>query len=86
MRLKRELATTAELVNGVLKCEQLEREVSQQATAVWEKREEFANLKRKFSSLPNAKRTKSCFMIRRRSRKSNQASVHLLVFLESVTL
>jgi hypothetical protein len=55
MRLKQELATTAELVNGVLKREQLKREASQQAKAVWEKREDFANLKRKFPSLLNAK-------------------------------
>jgi enhancer of polycomb-like protein len=38
IRLKQELATTAELVSSVLKHEQLKREVSQHAKAVWEKR------------------------------------------------
>jgi hypothetical protein len=42
MRLKQELATTAELVNGVLRREQLRREASQQAKVVWEKCEDFA--------------------------------------------
>jgi hypothetical protein len=55
MRLKQELVTAAELVNGVLKREQLKREASQQAKAVWEKREDFASLKRKFPSLLNPK-------------------------------
>ena len=71
MRLKQELATTAELVNSVLKREQLKREASQQAKAVWEKCEDFASLKRKFPSLLNAKEDEDCFMIRRGSRKSN---------------
>ena len=35
MRLKQELATTAKLASGILKCEQLNREASQQAKAVW---------------------------------------------------
>ena len=35
MCLKQELATTAELVNGVFKCELLRCEASQQAKAVW---------------------------------------------------
>ena len=61
MRLKQELATTAELVSGVLKREQLKREVSQQAKAVWEKREDFASLKRKFPSLLNAKEDEELF-------------------------
>jgi len=61
MRLKQELATTAELVSGVLKREQLKREVSQQAKMVWEKREDFANLKRKFPSLLNAKEDEELF-------------------------
>jgi enhancer of polycomb-like protein len=61
MRLKQELATTAELVSGVLKREQLKREASQQAKAVWEKREDFANLKRKFPSLLNAKEDEELF-------------------------
>ncbi|KAI0280469.1 hypothetical protein BGY98DRAFT_1095464 [Russula aff. rugulosa BPL654] len=61
MRLKQELATTADLVSGVLKREQLKREASQQAKAVWEKREDFANLKRKFPSLLNAKEDEELF-------------------------
>ena len=61
MRLKQELATTAELVSGILKREQLKREVSQQTKAVWEKREDFANLKRKFPSLLNAKEDEELF-------------------------
>ena len=61
MRLKQELATTAELVSGVLKREELKREASQQAKAVWEKREDFANLKRKFPSLLNAKEDEELF-------------------------
>jgi len=60
-RLKQELATTAELVTGVLKREQLKREASQQAKAMWEKREDFANLKRKFPSLLNAKEDEELF-------------------------
>ena len=55
MRLKQEPATTAELVGGDLKREQLKPEASQQVRAVWEKRDDFANLKRKFPSLLNAK-------------------------------
>jgi enhancer of polycomb-like protein len=35
MRLKQELVTTAELVSDVLKREQLKREASHQAKAVW---------------------------------------------------
>ena len=61
MRLKQELATTAELVSSVLKREELKREASQQAKAVWEKREDFANLKRKFPSLLNAKEDEELF-------------------------
>ena len=61
MRLKQELATTAELVNGVLRREQLKCEASQQAKAVWEKRKDFASLKRKFLSLLNAKEDEELF-------------------------
>ncbi|KAI0300651.1 enhancer of polycomb-like-domain-containing protein [Multifurca ochricompacta] len=61
MRLKQELATAAELVSGVLKREQLKREAAQQAKAVWEKREDLANLKRKFPSLLNAKEDEELF-------------------------
>jgi len=57
MCLKQELATAAQ-VSGVLKREQLKHEASQQAIAVWEKREDFASLKRKFPSLLSKKRTK----------------------------
>ena len=61
MRLKQELATAADLVTAILKREQLKREASQQAKAVWEKREDFANLKRKFPSLLNAKEDEELF-------------------------
>jgi len=61
IRLKQELATAAELITGVLKREQLKREASQQAKAVWEKREDFASLKRKFPSLLNAKEDEELF-------------------------
>ncbi|KAI9437906.1 enhancer of polycomb-like-domain-containing protein [Lactarius psammicola] len=61
MRLKQELATAAELVTSVLKREQLKREAAQQAKAVWEKREDLANLKRKFPSLLNAKEDEELF-------------------------
>jgi enhancer of polycomb-like protein len=60
MRLKQELAT-AELVSGVLNCEQLKRGASQQAKAVQEKREDFATLKPKFPSLLNAKEDEELF-------------------------
>lgn len=56
MRLEQELATAAELVNGVLK-----REAAQQAKAVWGKREDLVNLKRKFPSLLNAKEDEELF-------------------------
>lgn len=61
MRLKQELAITAEFVNDVLKRKQLKHEASQQAKAVWEKREDFASLKRKFPSLLNSKEDKELF-------------------------
>ena len=66
MRLKQELAITADLVSGVLKREQIKREASQQAKAVWEKREDFANLKRKFPSLLNAKEDEELFFDKER--------------------
>ncbi len=61
MRLKQELATTAELVSAVLKREQLKRETAQHAKAVREKREDFSSLKRKFPSLLNAKEDEVLF-------------------------
>jgi hypothetical protein len=60
-RLKQELVTATDLVSAILKREQLKREASQQAKAVWEKREDFANLKRKFPSLLNAKEDEELF-------------------------
>jgi enhancer of polycomb-like protein len=51
VRLKQELATTAELVSAVLKREQLKRE----------KREDFPSLKRKSPSLLNAKEDEELF-------------------------
>ena len=55
LRLKQELATAAELVGAVLKREQLKREMAQQAQDVWEKRGDYAYLKRKFPSLLSPK-------------------------------
>ena len=77
LRLKQELATTAELVNGVLKREQLKREASQQAKAVWEKREDFANLKRKFPSLLNAKEDEELFYDKERVKKVKPEQVYV---------
>jgi hypothetical protein len=77
MRLKQELATTAELVSGVLKREQLKREASQQAKAVWEKREDFANLKRKFPSLLNAKEDEELFYDKERVIKKAKPEVYV---------
>jgi enhancer of polycomb-like protein len=76
MRLKHELATTAELVSGVLKREQLKREASHQAKAVWEKREDFANLKRKFPSLLNAKEDEELFYDKERVVKKAKPEVY----------
>ncbi|KAI9453934.1 enhancer of polycomb-like-domain-containing protein, partial [Russula earlei] len=69
MRLKQELSTAAELVSGVLKREQLKRDASHQAKAVWEKREDLANLKRKFPSLLNAKEDEELFYDKERPKK-----------------
>ena len=59
MCLKKELATTAELVSAVLK--QLKWETVWHAKAVWEKRDDFASLKRKFPSLLNTKEDEELF-------------------------
>jgi enhancer of polycomb-like protein len=69
MRLKQELATAADLVSAILKREQLKREASQQAKAVWEKREDFASLKRKFPSLLNAKEDEELFYDKERPKR-----------------
>jgi hypothetical protein len=71
LRLKQELATAAELVASVLKREQLKREASQQAKAVWEKREDLASLKRKFPSLLNAKEDEELFYDKEKIRRPN---------------
>lgn len=71
LRLKQELATAAELVASLLKREQLKRETAQQAKAVWEKREDFASLKRKFPSLLNAKEDEELFYDREKVRRPN---------------
>ena len=71
LRLKQELATAAELAAGVHKREQLKREAAQQAKAVWEKREDFAGLKRKFPSLLNAKEDEELFYDREKIRRPN---------------
>jgi hypothetical protein len=77
LRLKQELATTAELVNSVLKREQLKREASQQAKAVWEKREDFASLKRKFPSLLNAKEDEELLYDKERVKKVKPEQVYV---------
>lgn len=78
MRLKQEL------VNGVYKREQLKREASEQAKAVWEKREGFARAQDSFFVTQcKERRAKSCFMIRRGSRSQTRESVCPPVFLES---
>jgi hypothetical protein len=59
MCLKKELATTAELVSTVLK--QLKWETVQHAKAVQEKRDDFASLKHKFPSLLNIKEDEELF-------------------------
>ena len=59
--MKQELAIAADLVASVLKREQLKHEAAQQAKVVWEKREDFASLKRKFPSLLNAKEDEELF-------------------------
>jgi len=85
MRLKQELTTTAELVSGILKRGQLKHEALQHAKAVWEKREYFANLKRKFPSLLNAKEDEELFYDKERViKKASRASVHPLLFPENV--
>ena len=66
MRLEQELATTADLVGGVLEHEQLKPEASQQAKAAWEKCEDVANLKRKFPPLLSAKEDDESFYDKQR--------------------
>ena len=84
MRLKQELATTAELVSVVLKREQLKREAAQQAKAVWEKREDFANLKRKFPSLLNAKEDEELFYDKERVVKRVKPAEQSYAFLSFI--
>jgi hypothetical protein len=77
MRLKQELATTAELVNSVLKREQLKREASQQVKAVWEKCEDFASLKCKFPSLLDAEEDEELFYDKERVKKVKPEQVYV---------
>ena len=72
MHLKQELATTVELINGVLKCEQLKHEASQQAKG-GRNAKTLRTSSTSFLRYSMQRRTKSCFMIRRQSRKSNQS-------------
>ncbi|KAI6018157.1 enhancer of polycomb-like-domain-containing protein [Pisolithus microcarpus] len=51
LRLQLELAQASELANSLLARENLQKENAQQTMQVWEKRLEFADLKRKFPSL-----------------------------------
>jgi enhancer of polycomb-like protein len=77
MRLKQELAITVELVNCVLKREQLKCEASQQAKAVWEKREDFSNLKCKFPLLLNAREDEKLFYDKERVKKVKAEQVYI---------
>ncbi|THH11138.1 hypothetical protein EW146_g8143 [Bondarzewia mesenterica] len=51
IRLQAELLNSYELVNNMVNRELMKRESALQALAVWEKREDLVNLKRKFTSL-----------------------------------
>jgi enhancer of polycomb-like protein len=73
LRLKQELATAAELVNCVFKREQLKREVAQQGQDVWEKRGDYAFLKRKFPSLLNPKEDDELLFDKERVKKPRPA-------------
>jgi enhancer of polycomb-like protein len=77
MHLKKELATTAELVSTVLK--QLKWETVQHAKAVWEKRDNFASLKRKFPSLLNTKEDEELFYDKERVVKKAKQTEKLYV-------
>ena len=77
MRLKQDLATTVGLVNSVLKHEQLKCEASQHAKVVWEKCEDFANLKRKFPLLLNAKEVEELFHDKERVKKVKPEQVYV---------
>jgi len=77
MRLKKELATTAELVSAVLK--QLKWEIARHAKAVWEKRDDFASLKRKFPSLLNTKEDEELFYDKERVVKKAKQTEKLYV-------
>jgi len=50
-RLQAELITASDMANGVLRREQLKRETSVHSNAVWKKRCDLVDLKRKFPSL-----------------------------------
>ncbi|EGN97434.1 hypothetical protein SERLA73DRAFT_161474 [Serpula lacrymans var. lacrymans S7.3] len=51
LRLQSELSISLELAKSVLTRENIKKDAAQQAIQVWEKRMEFVNMKRKFSSL-----------------------------------
>ncbi|TFY53253.1 hypothetical protein EVG20_g10201, partial [Dentipellis fragilis] len=74
MRLQSELATALDLVNLVKARETLKREVAQQGRNVWDKREELANLKRKFPSL-GAKEDEELFYDKERVAKKPKVEV-----------
>jgi hypothetical protein len=65
MRLKQELVTAVELVNGVLKHEQLKCEASQQAKAVWRSAKILPASSASFLRCSTQKRMKNYFTIRR---------------------
>ena len=63
------------------------RGASQQAKAVWEKREDFTNLKRKFPSLLNAKADEELFYDKERVVKKDKPAEQVYAhnfFLENV--
>ena len=75
MRLKQELATTAELVSAVLKREQLKRETTQHANCAGEAQGLLQASSASSLRYSMQRRTKSCFTTRRgSSRRSNKQS------------
>ena len=77
MCLKKELATTAELVSAVLK--QLKWETAWHAKAVWEKHNNFTSLKRKFPLLLNTKEDEELFYNKERVVKKAKQTKKLYV-------
>jgi hypothetical protein len=77
MHLKKELATTAELICVALN--QLKWETAWHAKAVWEKHNNFTSLKCKFPSLLNTKEDKELFYNKERVVKKAKQTKKLYV-------